>query len=63
MSNAKTTGLVRIECHGQVWFESPGRTEIIFKRLHIEHHYELSPKGFIGEDSESSQQDVRRRLV
>lgn len=32
-----STGLVRIECHGQVWFDTPGYTEIVFPRLHIEH--------------------------
>lgn len=36
---ATSTGLVRVEYHGQVWFDNPGYTEVVFQRLHIEHEY------------------------
>lgn len=58
-----STGLVRVECQGQVWFERPGYTEIIFPRIHIEHRYELSSEGIFREDSKSSQPNASRRRV
>lgn len=44
-----STGLVRIEYHGQVWFERPGVTEIIFKRLHIEQIHVFPKEGAIAQ--------------
>lgn len=35
------TGLIRVEYHGQVWFDNPGHTEIVFQRLYIEHSYDF----------------------
>lgn len=50
-----STGLVRIEYHGQVWFDNPGHTEVVFQRLHIETNHAFNiPRGTSTEETPPS---------
>lgn len=50
------TGLVRVEYHGQVWFDRPGYTEVVFQRLII-HHEEQFKQAVLREGSSSAERD------
>lgn len=53
----KETGLIKVEVHGQVWFERPGVTEVLFPRLII--HTEINFNDPFIEDSSRVKRDAR----